>query len=247
MKTVAIVLLWSILVTGALGSPDSSVADALVQRFEACSSPLMRLDAAISAKFAADEEYVNIYAGTKYSRKDARAAFAKAQSMGTAATILGYRLVGATPESTAKLQAVENALNSDLENLIEPTTAPSKAQLHALMRKVDAEGADVEAIQETMNVTLGIPPNTRVDAVFSGFMGPHQGSFNDLLLAQNNKCRARLLHEMQTDKANSTDAISIPTTINLENLTEQLQTIQHELQVLQQLQQQLNDMQKLRE
>ena len=160
-------------------------SNSLIQSFEMCSAPLLQFDAALSAASNADDKYDHIYDEASVDPEAARNALRQSLSSHTAATALGYQLIGATPQSVTKLEAAETSLDSKIVDLIEPATKPSKTSLNQLSHDVDADEARVDAIVKTMNSTLGLSSNTKIGNILDA-------SIENLLMMRADKCRTKV-------------------------------------------------------
>jgi len=245
MKIIIVLLIISTITGSAMAAPGQPPMDLLMNRFDECSAPLIKFEAALDAVSKAQDEYISVYALANAAQETGRVALTKLESQKTYATILFYQLIGAAPESITNLEEAENVLDSDLINLLEPAvkgTKIDKSQFLAHMHKIDLDQDNIDNIEKNMNITLRIPASATLED--SSDVGSTHVTFISVLSKQNHDCYAKIRKEIQTGKWSITNAIPISNPINLKSIIQQQREIQQAQLELMQLQKMLNEPRK---
>ena len=199
MKIVAILVIISATVGTAQASPSDTSMDLLIHKSNECSAPLIKLEVALDALSKAQDDYINVYASPGAAQETGRTALVKLESRKTDATILFYQLIGATPESIAKLEKAENVFNADLVDLLEPhnkITNADKSKFLERLHKNDLEHNKIEAIERKMNIALGIPPNAGLE---DSIETPKHTTFISILSKKRDACVGEIRNKMKAD------------------------------------------------
>jgi hypothetical protein len=250
MKIIAILSMITVIAGPVLASPGQPAANLLRHRIDACSAPLIKFELALDAMYKAQDDYINAYASVNDTQEAGRAAMVKLEKQKTDATILFYRLIGATVKSIANLKKAEDVLNSDMQNLIEPSDTKTKiddSQFMAQLHQIDVDKANIEGIGRSMNIALRIPASAALEGSSFGSSrlgGPSHVSFVSVLLARNDNCYVQINNEIQSGKLSMADAMPILHPIDLKDWAQQQREMQQAQSELLRLKKILNDPQK---